>query len=319
MTDPALSPIAEHLRLLAMGAPIELGWITRGDLVHPLAALGLLAVALTGRPAPTVIAALLALNLVAARQTIDPAYDWDRLTELREAVPPGATLLAATHRLDDSLLDLERGARVISMNAPTDPADPLARALWADARRGPDPLVYLTWLAPVEPQDWTARWLWQHAYFGAEQMVGPNHRALTFQLRDAAPRMVAAGQRFGPIELAAYGIAATGDDLYLALDWHAAEPVLADYRWFVHLLDAEGQIIAQQDRAPGGGYAPTVTWSPGETVTDRLYFPAAADAVALRVGWVDLSGNRLPARSPDGTPLEAGFAVLPLGEPFAAE
>ena len=85
----------------------------------------------------------------------------------------------------------------------------------------------------------------------------------------------------------------------------------ADYSWFVHLLDASGQIVAQQDRQPLGGYAPTSTWTPGTTGTDRLYFPIMTEVVQVRIGWVDpTNGERLPVFDANGERLTEDFVLL---------
>jgi len=57
--------------------------------------------------------------------------------------------------------------------------------------------------------------------------------------------------------------------LVLTLTWQAVEPVAADYTTFVHLLDGEGDKIAQRDGQPCGGECPTSTWQPGAIVVDR--------------------------------------------------
>ena len=41
------------------------------------------------------------------------------------------------------------------------------------------------------------------------------------------------------------------------------------YKVFLHLLDAQGRLVAQHDSEPVGGLAPTTAWPPGATVRDR--------------------------------------------------
>jgi hypothetical protein len=43
----------------------------------------------------------------------------------------------------------------------------------------------------------------------------------------------------------------------------------ADYKVFVHLLDADGQIVQQWDAPPVGGWYPMSYWDPGEVVLDE--------------------------------------------------
>ena len=57
-----------------------------------------------------------------------------------------------------------------------------------------------------------------------------------------------------------------GDQLRLTLVWQAEAEMPLAYTAFVHVLDADGQMIAQLDRQPAG--YPTTDWRPGEVVVD---------------------------------------------------
>jgi hypothetical protein len=57
--------------------------------------------------------------------------------------------------------------------------------------------------------------------------------------------------------------------LDVTLYWFALKENNTDYKSFVHLLGPEGQVIAQHDGDPGGGYTPTTRWMQGELVPDR--------------------------------------------------
>ena len=326
MYDPALSPIVGHLRLLLDGYPLDPAWLRDGvDAVHLGAALLLVGAGIAAgfskrhsaraASALALAAALIALNVVPARQGSRPQQA--EIAALDAALqPPAATLVASSH-FGDGLLDLERSGRVVAMHAPTSPVDPLARSAWARAlalAEG-DPLWYVSWFAPGHPDNWQERALFEQAYFAAERPVS-GHRALWFSLAPDPPAQPG-GWRFGPVALEAYGVETAADGLRVALRWTAVEAVSADYTWFVHLLDADSAVVAQQDRAPLGGFAPTAGWTPGQRVTDRLFFPLppGTDTAgwALRVGWVDpLSGDRLPAAAPAGAPLPDGFALIGL-------
>ena len=86
----------------------------------------------------------------------------------------------------------------------------------------------------------------------------------------------------------------------LRLVWSATTPLTATLTAFVHLLGADGAIVAQTDRAPEGGFYPTTAWLPGEAVTDsyRLELPPTLPPGSYRLvtGWYDpASGVRVPA------------------------
>jgi 4-amino-4-deoxy-L-arabinose transferase-like glycosyltransferase len=54
----------------------------------------------------------------------------------------------------------------------------------------------------------------------------------------------------------------------LRLVWQTMAPVAESYTVFVHLIGPDGQIIAQADRPPEGGFYPTWGWDTGEPVAD---------------------------------------------------
>ncbi len=60
------------------------------------------------------------------------------------------------------------------------------------------------------------------------------------------------------------------------LQWQAITPLVQNYHVFIHLLDREGQVVAQADGQPAQWKHPTSTWVVGETVVDRhgLWIPA---------------------------------------------
>lgn len=95
-----------------------------------------------------------------------------------------------------------------------------------------------------------------------------------------------------------------GEILELNLCWEALRPLGSEYHSFVHLLDADGNIVAQSDRQPGGVYYPTTLWRPGERLRDDHLLTVPADA---REGVYRLLAG-MYALSEDGT-------LMPLGEP----
>ena len=92
---------------------------------------------------------------------------------------------------------------------------------------------------------------------------------------------------------------AAGGILPLSLHWQAQATADRSWKVFVHLTDAPGQRIAQQDQVPGGGQFPTTGWLPGEFLLDdyRLVVPpdAPPGSYRLSVGLYDPNDfTRLP-------------------------
>ncbi len=81
--------------------------------------------------------------------------------------------------------------------------------------------------------------------------------------------------------LVGFGLASemrSGSTLTVTLVWRAEETPATSYRVFLHLLDAEGNLVVQSDGVPAGWTRPTTGWLPGEYITDThtLTIPPAA-------------------------------------------
>ncbi len=91
---------------------------------------------------------------------------------------------------------------------------------------------------------------------------------------DAAVTPFAAPYRFGDVaQLSGAALPATatpGAPVTLQLQWDALATPAADYTLFVHVVDAAGTLVAQQDQPPLGGFAPTHTWQPGQRIADAV-------------------------------------------------
>jgi hypothetical protein len=85
-----------------------------------------------------------------------------------------------------------------------------------------------------------------------------------------------------PVQLAALTAPTTvrpGNSLPVSLTWQALGKIDAYYSTYVKLLDVQGNVIAGWDGQPQSGQAPTLTWVPGETVTDTISLPIPAGAL----------------------------------------
>ncbi len=87
----------------------------------------------------------------------------------------------------------------------------------------------------------------------------------------------------------------SGGSLALALDWEALGTAGVDYSVFIHLLDSNGLVVAQDDGYPRAGSRPTTAWQAGETIVDvrRVLLPPDLPEgdYRLAVGWYDWHTN----------------------------
>jgi 4-amino-4-deoxy-L-arabinose transferase-like glycosyltransferase len=91
---------------------------------------------------------------------------------------------------------------------------------------------------------------------------------------DVPAMMHEVAAQFGEVAaIAGYDVssleAAPGGELALTVYWKALRPAAQELVVFVHLLNAEGRLIAQHDSQPAGGSRPTTGWVEGEYIADH--------------------------------------------------
>ena len=103
-----------------------------------------------------------------------------------------------------------------------------------------------------------------------------------------------------------YTLAATKVDLNLY--WQALAQPNHSYTVFVHVLDAAGQLVAQQDNVPVNSQLPTSCWQTNEYVADphSITLPPGVHApVSIEIGLYRVdTGNRLMRADGQGTSLK---------------
>lgn len=93
-----------------------------------------------------------------------------------------------------------------------------------------------------------------------------------------------------------------GEQLRLTLFWQTEVQPEQLITAFVHVIDAQGNIVAQGDQWPAG--LPSVIWAPGQVLIDEYAIDLPPDlppgAYRLGVGLYTPDGTRLPAADADG-------------------
>jgi hypothetical protein len=250
----------------------------------------------------------------AAQDAVQQAQDGDRPGSLLYLnLPVWIAPKEATYRVGtEGLTFIPEYVRVQDFVYVTTGAEPTIRAFMFDAAK----------------QDW-------EAYIGYAG-DGLDWEGLTKEIRQAGGvylttytptglRFLAAGAILGPgdiladpktplasfdgqITLLDYQLVPSDEGMVLDLWWQGLQLPDRDITLFAHLLDANGQLIAQADGYPLLGLSPPLRWLPGDRVHDIRYFtlPAnlAREQVTLLVGWYDTNtGDRLSAFDRHGQPV----------------
>jgi hypothetical protein len=88
-------------------------------------------------------------------------------------------------------------------------------------------------------------------------------------------------------------ITASKGQAVIDLIWKAKSEMTQSYRVFLHLRDADGNVIAQSDGEPVNWTRPTTSWVKDEIVIDSRVLNAPPGEYTLAAGMVDESGKRI--------------------------
>jgi hypothetical protein len=159
-----------------------------------------------------------------------------------------------------------------------------------------------------DPTGIVERWLQENTYQATDEWVG-DVRLVTYvvpeELGSVETAQALDDVRLGDaISLRAYSLTPEvlegGDVLQIALYWQALRVPESRFKVFLHLVDDQGVMLAQNDGEPGRGLNPTTGWSPESGVlADRygILVPVGARSgeYELLVGMYDIGGvPRLP-------------------------
>lgn len=137
---------------------------------------------------------------------------------------------------------------------------------------------------------------------------------------DAREGMAPLARLGSEVELVDWSVEAVPDaqgQIAVRLYWRAVAAPSADYTAFVHVVDADGNIVAQHDGIPAGGDYPTRWWLPGQVVEDVHILgqdsPIPAGGYMIRAGLYRTDTHE-PLLAEDGAGAPTGYVVL---GPFA--
>jgi arabinofuranosyltransferase len=108
------------------------------------------------------------------------------------------------------------------------------------------------------------------------------------------------------------------DELELVFYWQSLAGLSADYDVFIHITDDAGRIVAQADRQPLSGLAPTSSWEVGDIIRDPYTISLPPElppgSYDVMVGFFQRdTGERLPVSAPSAR--DNAFGLEPVNIP----
>jgi hypothetical protein len=96
----------------------------------------------------------------------------------------------------------------------------------------------------------------------------------------ANPQRIVQASFGGQLSLIGFDFNNQGGTADITLYWQSLAPMSSDYTTYIHLLDGEGQLVAQADSQPQDGGYPTAVWDVGEIVADAKTVTWTADSAS---------------------------------------
>jgi hypothetical protein len=266
------------------------------------------------------LAILVASGLALRNYYTEPAYARDDYRKM-------SSYIAAVGRPGDSVLlnapgqqevfgyyyDGDLPVHALPVQRPLDPA--VTEAALNELAEPGQRVFALFWATDEsDPERFVEEWLDSHAYKALDSWYG-NVRLVTYAVPEGTPVTpdrildiaLTSSDSGDDIRLLGYTLQddrlLAGDIAQYTLFWRASQVPAQRYKTFVHVLDADNQIVGQRDAEPGGGAQLTTLWEAGEQVADNLGVPihpaTPPGEYRVETGMYSLeTGQRLAA--PDG-------------------
>lgn len=151
---------------------------------------------------------------------------------------------------------------------------------------------------------------------GAITIAGRPHRFEALPVQSAVSATFGVDVRLVGLATALPTTLEAGGELTTCIVWQPLRPSPEPLTRFVHLLDATGQVVAQQDGTPCQGQCPASSWAASEFLCDEVTLPLPINLphgeYHLATGWYSASTLvRLPARDERGNRLPDDLLIFP--------
>jgi len=216
--------------------------------------------------------------LLARAQALQPTGLRQAVDALNAQTTASDAVITGTPDESVAFSDLYKGhADVLGLSAGSPFDEDTAAVLAKTARKHARVWWLPNWLPPGDIR--IERWLMERGFRVWDRSFGEQRLALFYFPAQPLEEGVIGATFDEAIVLersAKMAVVQPGDILPVALQWQAIQRIPADYFVFAHLVDQDGNRVAQSDGQPAIWTRPTSSWAPGELIEDRhaLLLPA---------------------------------------------
>jgi hypothetical protein len=252
----------------------------------------------------------------------DDGYTQALADVARRAAPGESIVSVAPYHYHVPMNRFKARMPILGLAQQAGPVPETMLPLLRDAVGGSNAWLVTVGFAPAAPDNAAERWLAFNAFKASDEWLPGDVRLVQYGVADLpATRSLntTLGDVVRLVKVNTVESLRPGQTLPAEFVWLPLKRPGADYHLFLQLLTAGGDLVAQHDSSPDGGYAPTSAWSPGKEVLDRHGLSLPADLppgeYRLIAGLYDpTSGERLSVDR-GGDFVEIGRIALQSSQP----
>ncbi len=252
----------------------------------------------------------------------DDGYTQALADVARRAAPGESVASVAPYHYHVPMNRFKARMPILGLAQQADPVPETMLPLLRDAVGGSNAWLVTVGFAPAAPDNAAERWLASNAFKASDEWLPGDVRLVHYGVADPpATRSLntTLGEVVRLVKVNTVESLRPGQTLPAEFVWLPLKRPSVDYHLFLQLLTAEGDLVAQHDSSPGGGYVPTSAWTPETEVSDRHGLSLPADLppgeYRLIAGLYDpASGERLSVDR-GGDFVEIGRIALQSSQP----
>ncbi|NJN93147.1 MAG: phospholipid carrier-dependent glycosyltransferase [Anaerolineales bacterium] len=201
----------------------------------------------------------------------DDAYSQALNTAVAQAAPTDQLVTVAQYHYHVPMNRFKTRLPITGLARQNWPPPDTALPLLQNALTGQNAWLVTVGIPPAAPDNAAERWLTDHAFAAGNEWFD-DVRLVRFGAQPPDVTRTVKADLGGEVQLVEVKLTESlepGQLLPVEFTWQPLRQPQANYNLFLQLLTPDGRLAAQHDSPPNGGYTPTSTWQPGQSIITR--------------------------------------------------